>query len=191
MSTRTVPLVSSDEQLFEKIKENDYQAYAQLFQRYQQPLLHFTAGYVQDEFYRQEIVQELLVQLWVKRDRIRIRRSFSSYLYKSIRNRIFNHFRDQSRYRKYFSPADLPEIYADDDIQKSMDSAELKKHIAVLLNSIPLKYREVYLLRMEQRLPVKNIAHLLGRSIHTVDKQVRKVVCLLKGGLMGDLPLGK
>jgi RNA polymerase sigma-70 factor (family 1) len=186
MKIKSSSLHSSDEQLFEMIKKNDYCAYTQLYNKYQKPLLHFTSGYIQDSFYSEEIVQEFFMQLWVKRDAIKIRRSLSSYLYRAIRNKIFNHFRNQSIYRKYFLFKEMPEIHSDEDINRSIDNCELEKNIDSLLDRMPEKYKEVYVLRVEHRLSNKKTARLLDRSINTVDKQIRRVVSFLGEHLKGQ-----
>jgi RNA polymerase sigma-70 factor (ECF subfamily) len=180
MEVKSPLMYSSDAQLFERIKRNDYGAYTQLYNKYQKPLLHFTSGYIQDAYYREEIVQEFFMQLWIKRETIQIRRSLSSYLYRSIRNKILNHIRNQSTYKKYFFLADLPDIRSEEDIHRGIDSSDLAKDIDHLLYQMPDKYKEVYVLRVRHRLTIKRTAQMLNRSINTVDKQIRKVIAVLQ-----------
>src|SRR5688572_26638558 len=83
----------------------DNHFFKELYKRYWTPLIHYSSQYLDDRATCEEIVQELFIQLHLKRDEIKIRTSLSSYLYTALRNRIFNYFRDQAVYRRHISTA--------------------------------------------------------------------------------------
>jgi RNA polymerase sigma-70 factor (ECF subfamily) len=183
MKKKLLSLPTTDEQLFERIKKNDYIAYTQLYNKYQKPLLYFTSSYIHDSFYSEEIVQEFFIELWIKREVIKIQSSLSSYLYRAVMNRIFNHCRKQSTYHKYFLFTDYPDVKGDVDLYRLIDLSEREKNIIHLVNKMPDKYREIYALRVQQSISNKGTARILDRSINTVEKQVRRVVHFLRDHL--------
>jgi RNA polymerase sigma factor (sigma-70 family) len=59
-----------------------------LYKRYWETLLSFAKKYIDDRETCKEIVQELFITLHVKRNNLTIKVSLSSYLYRSLRNKI-------------------------------------------------------------------------------------------------------
>lgn len=174
------PLAESDELLFELLKRNDNGAFEKLYLKYYEPLVRFATTSIQDKFYSEEIVQEFFMQLWIKKSYIKIQHSVSSYLYRSIRNKILNHFRDRSTYQKYFLLTDAPDIYADNSGMEIIEHNELERKVSHLIRKMPERCREVYELNRQRRFSIRKTAQILSRPINTVDKQARRAVSFLR-----------
>ena len=168
------PIQESDELLFELLKKSDETAFEKLYIKYYDPLVRFASTSTQDKYYSEEIVQEFFMQLWIKKSYIKIQHSVSSYLYRSIRNKVLNHFRDQSTYKKYFLLTDVPDIYADTSGMEIIEHNELERKVTHLIHKMPERCREVYVLNRQKRFSIRMTAQILSRPINTVDKQVRR-----------------
>ena len=156
-----------------------------LYKKYWEPLLNFTGKYISDKDTCKEIVQELFITLHLKRRQITINVSFTSYLYSSTRNKILNHIRNESVYKKHVAVAGKAILAHTpiNEIEQLMDVNDLKKEIFYCLNKMSAKHREVYVLIKQEAYSLKMVAEMLKRPVETVEKQLKKAVWLVQGHL--------
>jgi RNA polymerase sigma-70 factor (ECF subfamily) len=161
---------------------SDEAVFVVLYKRYWESLLCFAKNYLNDRQTCKEVVQELFITLHVKRDQLTINVSLSSYLYRSLRNKIINHLRNESVYKKHIAVAGKKYniITVSNDAEHLMDVVDLERQIGCCLDKMPGKYREVYVLTMQKANTVKMTAVILQRSVPTVERQLRVAIRLLQ-----------
>lgn len=149
-----------------------------LYKKYWELLLNFTGKYISDKDTCKEIVQELFITLHLKRRQLNINVSLSSYLYSSTRNKILNHLRNESVYKKHVAVAGkaILALTPINDIEQLMDANDLEKEIYYCLNKMSAKQREVYILIKQEAYSLKRAAEMLNRPVETVEKQLKKAV---------------
>ena len=172
-----------DPDILRMIGQNNEEAFKILYKKYWRLLLKYAATYIKDEYICKEIVQELFVHLHSSSARLKIYSSFSSYLFVSLRNKIFNYLRNQSVYEKHLKKARHNGMRACNDVEQSIDFTELQKGIRFSLKRMPVKYSEVYILHDENSYTLKKISEILDRPVDTIEKQLRKARCLLRHDL--------
>jgi len=172
-----------DPDILQMIGQNNEEAFKILYKKYWRLLLKYASTYISDEYVCKEIVQELFVHLHSSSSRLKIYSSFSSYLFVSLRNKIFNYLRNQSVYKKHVKKAGHFGTRACNDVQQSIDLNELQKGIRFSLKKMPVKYSEVYILHDENSYTLKKISEILDRPVDTIEKQLRKARCLLRNDL--------
>jgi RNA polymerase sigma-70 factor (ECF subfamily) len=146
-----------------------------LYKKYWETLLSFARKYINDRETCKEIVQELFITLHVKRNSLAIKVSLSSYLYRSLHNKIVNHLRNESVYKRHVFVASQsnPVMYAGNEAEDWLACNELEKQINSCLSLMPVKYRRVFMLAIEEGISVKEMASLLKIPVATVDRQLR------------------
>jgi RNA polymerase sigma-70 factor (ECF subfamily) len=161
---------------------NDEAIFEVLYKKYWDLLLGFARKYINDGQTCKEVVQELFITLHVKRDQLTINVSLTSYLYRSLRNKIINHLRNESVYRKHIAIAGKKYaiISVGNEAEHWMDMLDLEREIGCCLSSMPDKYRDVYVLTMQKANTVKTTAALLHRSVPTVERQLRVAIRLMQ-----------
>jgi len=173
----------ADPEILDMIGQNDEEAFRILYKKYWRLLLKYASTYIDDEYVCKEIVQELFVHLHSSSPRLRIYSSFSSYLFASIRNKIFNYLRNQSVYNRHVKKAGNNRMQSCNDVEQMIDLGELQRGIRFSLKRMPLKYSEVYILHDENSYTLKKISEILDRPVDTIEKQLRKARCLLRNDL--------
>jgi RNA polymerase sigma factor (sigma-70 family) len=177
------------EQFHFLMQGNTQSVFTWLYNKYWEPLLHYAANYIRDRDTCEELVQKLFIHLFVTGRKLNINASVSSYLYVSLRNRIYNHFRDQAVYKRHTSKAGMDHQWWHNNVDQAIGLMELQKEIHKVLDRLPAKYREVYLLHERDMFPVKQIASMLDRPHDTVEKQLRRALNLLREHLLHKQPL--
>jgi len=153
--------------------------FEQLFREYFSPLCNFALGYVCDLDTSKEIVQEVFINLWNKKDTITSDKSVKAYLYTSVRNRCLNYIRDHKNFRSYLLDVEIEDTELVIENQ-SMTQAETQVKIQQAIEKLPEKCRKVFELSRFDELKYKEIAEKLDISIKTVEAQVSKALKILR-----------
>lgn len=162
----------TDNAIIQRIAQDDESAYASLFQEFYVQLCRFSVKYVREETISEEIVQEVFLTLWEKRNDLVIRSSLKAYLFQSVKNSSLNYlnsrFAKQDFQRDYFDQKEVPV----NDTQEALAHDELQKIVQEAIDQLPTKCRAIYSLSRNTGMSYKEIAEHLGISIKTVESQM-------------------
>lgn len=178
----------SNEELFLLVKQENKEAFAAIYHRYWKEMLDAAYKRVKSTDHATEMVQQLFVTLWLKRDTISITSSLRSYLHTALRNKILNEIRSgvvQTNYQLHLLSAP-PSFQA--DAAADLQFKELQQQIDKAYALLPEKCREVFLLSRQQQLSYRHIAEQLGISVNTVEKHMAKALKILRAGLKEYAP---
>ncbi len=170
-------------QPLENIKNLDKAAFEQLFREYFKPLTAFAKKYVGDIDVAKEIVHEVFINLWTKKESIDIEKAVKSYIYTSTYNRSLNYLRDNKKFERN---ADLESNSINESIwnySDQVETLELEEKINKTINSLPEKCREVFILSRYDGLKYHEIAEKLNISVKTVESQMSKALMVLRENL--------
>ncbi|MFL9483702.1 RNA polymerase sigma factor [Chitinophagaceae bacterium LWZ2-11] len=172
----------TDELLVEMIQQNKVEAFGLIYVKYKPTMLKLASGYLKDKSTCEEIIQELFTVLYQRSCYLSVKGSLSSYLYTSLHNKILNHLRDQSTYKKHtFLAGAAPDnLLYHNDVETFVFYQDTQKKLQNALNTMPERYKEVYVLNRQDALTIKEISQILKRPIDTVEKQLRKAVSILR-----------
>lgn len=170
----------TDAKLFSLIKKGDKKAFDCIYKKYWPILLDQAYKRLKSKEESEEIVQELFIYFWCKRQEIHLTHTFSTYISVALKYRIFNHVRKKITQEKYLEYIRKNELHFTDMVEESILYNDLNSAYENEINNLPERCREVYKLRREEDLSFKEIAEKLGISVNTVDKQVGKALKRLR-----------
>ena len=159
-----------EKELLQQLKENDETALTLLYKAYWQPLYLSAYNILKDRKVCEDIVQELFLQLWMKRQELAIRESLKTYLSTAVRYQVFHHIRKVSK--KRIVPEDILETSLAENSDEYLLRKDLHGKVAEAVQELPEKCRLIYRLSREEQLSHKEIAHQLNISIKTVENQL-------------------
>jgi len=172
----------NDEELFifNRLVEGDSEAFRFFFEKYYPDLCNLVNIYLHDPVMSEEIVQDIFIYLWEKKEKINIESSVKSYLLIASKNKSLNYLRNEkTKLNIYNKLADLNNSTAEmpDSV---MNANQLREVINNAINSLPERCREIYILGKEKGLSYKEIAEELGISVKTVEAQMGKALKKLR-----------
>ena len=88
----------SDIQIFALVKEGSTEAFDELYSRYWEKLYNYAFHRVRSKDTAFEMVQDIFVALWSRREVIELHNSLSGYLFASVRFQIINFIRNLLSY---------------------------------------------------------------------------------------------
>lgn len=163
--------------VFEKIRQGDEVAFKNLFENFYTELLHLAVYYVQDVEVAKDIVQELFVKLWEKKENLLSVSNEKGYLNNSIKNLSLNyldHVKVIDRHCK------ILQREKNEEEEAVEASAELIHKVRDLLQKLPEKRRRVLELRVVEAKSYKEIADLQGIEMDTVKGHLKKAYAFLR-----------
>jgi RNA polymerase sigma-70 factor (ECF subfamily) len=135
----------------------------------------------------EEIVQDVMLELWRRRETLADESSPQAYLFQSTRNRSLNHIRHE-RVERMGEPYAAREQAVDAPAQSYVVEEEIQIALKHAVAMLPERCREVFELSRIHNLKYTEIAQTLGISVKTVEAQMGKALRVLREELRPWLP---
>ena len=166
--------------LINRLKNGDESAYELLFEEYYRGLTIYANKYVNDLETAKEIVQDLFVHLYEKREYLDINSSLKSYLFRSTHNRCINYINAQKirmQHAEYvYKTADIKE----DVLEQEVNKTELEEALFDAINQLPPKCKSIFKMNRFEGMSNTEIAEQLKLSKRTVETQISKALRILR-----------
>ena len=179
-TTNRASSIASDRLLFQKIAASDEAAFERIFDKYTAILYPYLLDLVKIEADAREIMQEVFLKVWLKRDTLAAIENPGGWLYTVAANEARIHFRKESRYARRLQKvaADDPAQYETNlaDIHEKFDSQEVRSLIAEAVQRLPTRRRQVFQMARLEGYSRKEIAETLSISENTVRNQLAEAV---------------
>ena len=159
--------------------------------RYHFKSLHsYACTITRDPVAAEEIVQNVFVRLWEKKEDIQIRENISVYLYRAVHNGSLNHLKHLKVKVAYQTHAMRRHTVNDSGkASEKVTMGELEQNLQKALHELPEQCRTIFQLSRFGELKYREIADRLGLSVKTVENQMGKALRLLRLKLVDFLPL--
>lgn len=170
----------SDEELIARFQNGDVYAFEQIVLRYKDPLINFIYHFLGDRIDAEDVVQETFLRVYRNKHLYRNVAKFSTWIYTIAGNLAKTELRRRRR-RKIFSLSQLGYENRDYEITDTvptpdglvdgeMNEGVIRKEIEAL----PVKFREVVVLRDVQEFSYEEISSILKIPIGTVKSRVNR-----------------
>jgi RNA polymerase sigma-70 factor, ECF subfamily len=172
----------------ERIRVGDSAAFEALFRTYHAALCAFAYRYLGERDLAEEMVQEVFLFVWERRETWQVRTSAKSYLFTAVRNAAVSYLRHERVVRRRETEAlqllEVPCESADFEVTAAETTAAIQRAIARL----PERCRLVFTLHREQGLTYAEVADVLDISPKTVEVQMGRALKSLRKALAGFRP---
>ncbi|MEJ5996595.1 sigma-70 family RNA polymerase sigma factor [Pedobacter sp. Du54] len=178
---------SSDQELISLLRESDSRAYTEIYDRYFKLVFLHALKKTSDVETAKDIVQELFVNLWEKRQTFSAT-SIAAYLITAARNKALDHFSHRQVVDKYASSLAIYSAtitYAQTD--HLVREKQLHAHIEKEVQSLPKKMQHIFRLSREEQLSNIEISKQLSTSESNISKQLANATKILKTKLSSFL----
>ncbi len=181
----TLPLESND--LLERLRRGDESAFDAIFRTWYPSLVRAAEAIVRSRAVAEEIVQDVMLELWRRKETLADESSPHAYLFQSTRNRSLNHIRHE-RVERMGEPFATREQAIDAPAQSYVVEEEIQVALKHAIEILPDRCREVFELSRVHNLKYLEIAQVLGISVKTVEAQMGKALRVLREELRPWLP---
>jgi RNA polymerase sigma-70 factor (ECF subfamily) len=165
--------------LLQRLRRGDEAAFDEIFRSWYASLVRAAESIVRSRAVAEELVQDVMLELWRRRESLVEGGSAQAYLFQSVRNRSLNYVRHERVERRA-----EPEAERVAQIQAPAQSLLVEEEIDVALRravaGLPDRCREVFELSRIHGLKYSEIATVLGISVKTVEAQMGKALKVLR-----------
>ena len=163
----------------------DTRAFRQIFDALFYNLTKFSFSFVHSKEAATEIVDELFVQLWIKRADIMKINDLRVYLYTATKNASLNYISKKAKQIE-IEPYENLQVQMTDLVspEQIMITKEMLQKIKEAVDSLPPRCKLIFKFVREDGLSYSEVAEILGLSIKTIDAQMVIAVARIRGKLM-------
>lgn len=176
--------IPTDEVLVQQMKDGCREAFTQLYSRYWEDLFNTAARALRSKEEAADVVQDVFLSCWERREVLAIQGSLAAYLHTSIRYKCIHYIEKNITRRDYLlqlcmvevsMSATHPELVLQlKDLQEAVDKAVAK---------MPPKMQQVYKLSRQEHLSYREIAEFMDISSETVKKHLHRALRLIRTSL--------
>lgn len=163
--------------------DSQLKAFETMFKRMQPALVRYASFTLSNSEEAYEVVQDVFLNVWNKRDRLSFDDGLKAYLYRAVRNHSINRL-------KKFKPdtTDIDERVMGLPAEGDSDASEKESRLNSIfrqVDQLPEQCREIFLMSRMEGLSHKEIAEILELSPKTVENQVGIALKKIRKGIFG------
>ncbi|OBQ54778.1 hypothetical protein VQ01_10810 [Tamlana sp. s12] len=171
------------------LHEGDEQALSLIYKKYWEVMYVAAYNLVKNKEISEDIVQDVFVNLWNKRDKLLVKTSLKSYLYTSTIYKVYDFFRKNNKMIEVELVTNFNEKIQALTPETQLMHKELIQHVESVIDELPEKCKEVFRLSREEGLSNKAIAAQLNISLRTVEGHISKALRFLRMSLSVSLSI--
>lgn len=150
--------------------DDQHSAFETIFRRFQPALVQFAYMHLRSQEEAREVVQEVFIKIWLKRDSLEFNQDLKAYLYRAVRNESVNKIK---RNRLNLVALDdwalaVPEESGGEEDRKQRRIRKIFQQI----DALPANCKEIFMMSRMEGLSHKEIAGILDISPKTVENQI-------------------
>ncbi|MEO6818888.1 MAG: RNA polymerase sigma-70 factor [Ginsengibacter sp.] len=176
----------TNEQLLQQMALGDRQAFTEIYKRYWEELFITAAKALRGKEEAADVVQDVFLSLWKRRNELNLLGSLAAYLHTSVRYKCIHYIEKNITRRDYI--IQLEELIVNEypaNAETTLQLKEVQQTIDKTVAKMPPKMQEVYKLSRQQQLSHKEIAENMSVSVETVKKHIHHALHLIRK----DLPI--
>ncbi|MDL5513361.1 RNA polymerase sigma-70 factor [Arenibacter sp. M-2] len=171
------------DQLIASLIKGNRTAFKTIFDLYEKRLYHYIHSITKSDYASEEILQEVFIKIWTKKETIDVRYSFDAFLFTIAKNSAYNYLRSiasqESLKKEYWKNISS----LNEETENSILLAEYEDLVNDILENIPTQKRSIFILSKQQGKSNEEIAELLGITQKTVKNHLWKTLQIIRAEL--------
>jgi RNA polymerase sigma-70 factor (ECF subfamily) len=186
-------ILDEDQVLIKKTLNGEKKAFEELMRKYEKKIFSFVIRMVRNEETAIDLTQDFFIKIFTVLDKYNFEYKFSTWAYRICYNLVIDHIRKNQAHVNSLDDDSISakemlssENVSRDDGFKSLSREETRLYIWQVVDHIPLKFRELILLRYIQDLKYDEIAEITALPVGTIKNRIFKAKEILKQEMKKD-----
>lgn len=156
------------------IAQGDEIKLAELYKLFHKRLQHFSRLIIRNDQIAEEVVDDVFVKLWARRNKINEIENLTVYLYIAVKNQSLNALskKAQELITESFNYLDIDIEEAVGSPDELMITSEMMHRMQAAVDALPPRCKMIFKLIREDGLRYKEVAQILNISVNTIDVQM-------------------
>jgi RNA polymerase sigma factor (sigma-70 family) len=159
--------LDNDFDLIKRFLNGDISSFNSIVKKYQKKIYWHARQMVGNHTDADEVTQEVLIVLYNKLNTFNFNSSLYTWIYRIVSTRSLNQIRKR-QIKKFFSINDEAnefELHDQNDIAQNLLDREKLERVNKMLQKLPPKQRQIFILRNYDQLSYEEISKITGKSI--------------------------
>jgi len=166
----------SDDELMQEIKADNMFAFDVLYKRYCKRVYKFGYSILKSREESENLTQDVFLSLWENRLKIEKNSSIKSYVFTITYNSAISIIRKKARESQFMEYLkSLQEINVE-PVNIELEYTELTNKLDEILQALPQRQKEIYLLHRVKGLKYSEIAESLNISVNTIENHMSRAL---------------
>jgi RNA polymerase sigma-70 factor (family 1) len=170
-------------ELILNLKNGEKGAFRELFNIYGPRIYRFALGYLKNRPDAEELMQDVFLKIWEKRDHLDPAQNVKAYIFKVAVNCIYDFIRKKNIERAFEDFSKKNFQAGDESTWHEVIWNDMLSKLNILVDKLPEQRRIIFLMSREKGLTNQQIADKLNLSKRTVENQLYRATQYLKENL--------
>ena len=166
----------SDEQLMSEIKAGNMIAFDTLYHKYNRKIYNFAVSILKSTEDAENILQDVFLKLWMNRNKIEKDSSIRYYIFSIAYNSSITIFREKMKESRFLESLKNMQDIGHDPVNLEIEYKEMEGKLNEIIESLPDRQKEVYLLHKVEGLKYSEIAEKLNISVNTIENHMSRAL---------------
>jgi len=169
-----------DNQLVILVREKNPERYAEIIERYQGKLFAYLYRLIGNRDEAEDLLQDVFVKVYKNLYSYDSERKFSSWIYRIAHNEAVNYIKKKSlkRFISWEDISSTKDKLESQSAEEGVDEAWMRKETAeevdIVLDKLPIKYKQVLVLRYFSDKSYEEISEILEKPVNTVGTLINR-----------------
>jgi len=160
--------------LLQQLQQGSEQAFTLLYDQYSKQIYRNILRLVKDQDIAQELLQDLFLKVWERREAIQVEGSFKSFLYKVSENLVYKHFRKIAQDNRLVEKLITSSAHLDTNIEDLIVSRETHDLLKKAIDNLSPQRKQIYIACKLEGKSHEEVSRELGISTSTINNQIVK-----------------
>lgn len=166
------------------LKKGDGNAFERLYRRYWAKVYHYAGLFINSPAEQEDLTQQVFLKIWEIRESLDEKRSLDGLLFIITRNFTFNTYHRSLNLEAVKKAEEISAEYVDlSPVHADVEARNLESYINQLVECLPPRQREAFLLSRSEGLTYNEIAGRMGISVKAVEKHISLALKFIKSNL--------
>ena len=169
------------DRLIGRVQSGEVAAFEEVYSIYGKKILGYIYRMTGSRADAEDLAQETFVSAFHKIGTLKENRKFQSWLYRIAQNKVYQRFRTRPPHHESIDAdegldaSDMQRLTASvKNPESSIMSKELQDVIQGVIDSLPEKYRQVFVLSAVHKLSYQEVSEIVGRSLASVKSDIHR-----------------
>jgi RNA polymerase sigma-70 factor (ECF subfamily) len=179
----SLPRLTDEKELLTLLQQSDAAAFTHIYNLYWKSCFFAAANKLQNLSEAEEVVQDIFLDLWKRREELHISSCLSSYLAVSVKYKVINVLARRNLQSRYLKQRSIDNNPSDLSTEQHIRMAELQQLLEKETAKLPEKCRLVFEMSRQEGFSQRQIAKKLNISEKTVESHISRALRSLRTGL--------
>ncbi|MEM0938949.1 MAG: RNA polymerase sigma-70 factor [Bacteroidota bacterium] len=154
--------------------------FKELYEEYGAYVYAVCRKYIRNKEDCEDITAKIFFSIWERREKIELTGSFRSYLYKAVKQQVYNHFKLERRRAERIQEAAIKLGFFPGAVENEVWYRDFLTQLKQAIEKLPTRRKEVFILVKLENLSIKEVAKRLSLGEPTVSTHLHKALAQLR-----------